>query len=252
MTRFLQMFFLSIALMPAGLCIPDDGAPSQENPGQKTIDTLIRLGIPLHRDTGGSVRWIEARRGELTDEALRFLCNLNNLEWLEIGGGAVTASGLENLRYCSALKRLYIHDINLRGYELPWLSYLIRLEALSLQRTGIDGRVLGNIRAQESLRVLNLTKNNIRDEDMDRIAEFEGLEVLALSDTRITGAGLAKLKNMSRLNALNLTRTAVRDEDLTLFLSMPNLRIAYMYGCGVSDAVVGNMRAQAMLLAIFR
>ena len=73
----------------------------------------------------------------------------------------VTSSGIANLKDCSSLRRLYVHDVNLSGDALPWLSGLKKLEALSLQRTGIDGAILKNLKSPD-LVVLNLSGDKYR------------------------------------------------------------------------------------------
>ncbi|MEJ2110810.1 MAG: hypothetical protein P8Z37_13060 [Acidobacteriota bacterium] len=218
----------------------------------QAVSELEKLGVPLQKDPKGVVRWIESREGELTDKALSLLPKLPNLEWLEIGNGIISPNGMKNLGKCSSLKRLYIYDIILKGESLEWISGLPRLEALSLQRTQIDGTFLKYIKAKETLKVLNLSGNGITDDDMDAIAQLESLEVLALADTQITGDGIRKLEGNRKLNEFNISNCAVRDYDLTSFLSMPNLRIVYAEGCGISDMAIGNIIAQFPMLAIFR
>jgi hypothetical protein len=215
------------------------------------VEVLKRSGVPLQQDSRGVVRWIEATKGELNDEAMHYLPSLSRLEWLEVGGGNVSPAGMASLKNCTALKRLYVHDINLAGDDLAWLSNLTGLQALSLQHTGIDGRVLRNLKAAD-LVVLNLSGDNIVDRDVDEIARIKGLEVLALADTRVTGSGIAKLQEMSRLNELNLMHCDVADEDLDYFLSMPNLRIVYAEGCNFSEMAVQMMTIRFPMLAIFR
>jgi len=155
------------------------------------------------------------------------------------------------LKNCPSLRRLYVHDVNLGGDVLPWLSELKNLEALSLQRTGINGAVLKNLKSPD-LVVLNLSGDKIADADMDQIAPMKQLEVLALADTQITGAGIAKLEGMNRLNELNLMNCGVLDNDLESFLSMPNLRIVFAAGCRLSDIAVQGVIARFPMLAIFR
>jgi hypothetical protein len=213
---------------------------------------LTKLEVPLQLDSGRHVRWIEATEGELSDEAMRLLPSLPRLEWLEIGGGSVTPAGITHLRNCQALRRLYIHDIDLEGEKLVWLSNLKRLEALSLQRTGVDGKILKNIKASGTLAVLNLSGDKIDDDDMGQIARLKDLEVLALADTKITGLGIAKLEGMKRLNELNIQNCDMQDDDLRSFLTMPNLRIVYAEGCYFTDMAVESMSSQYSMLAIFR
>ena len=212
---------------------------------------LTKLGVPLQKDPEGVVRWIEATYKEMDDNAMRYLPSLPRLEWLEIGGGKVSAKGMEHLKGCRSLKRLYIHDVDLSGDTLSWLSGLPNLQALSLQHTRIDGKVLKNLSSTDSLAVLNLSGNQILDDDMDMIAQLSGLEVLALADTKVTGAGIAKLINMKHLIELNLEDCNILDKDLVSFLSMPSLRIVYAKGCNLNGMAIQNIIIQFPMLAIF-
>jgi hypothetical protein len=200
-----------------------------------SIAALTKMGVPLQRDANGRVRWIEAVKGELSDQAMHHLPGLPQLEWLEIGHGNVTALGM-----------------SLGNDPLAWLSHLTRLEALSLQRLGITGRVLRNLKAAETLAVLNLSDSNVTDADLAEVARLKGLEVLALKNTKITGAGLAHLKGMAKLNVMNLADCAVGDADLEPFMSMPNLRIVYAVGSKISEAAVKDYGQKLPMLSIFR
>ena len=215
------------------------------------IAALTKAGVPLQRDPSGRVRWIEAVQGELKDEDMRQLPKLKALEWLEIGGGKVTAAGMAQLKGCTALKRLYVHDIYLGDAPLSFLSSLHHLEALSLQRTGVSGKVLRELNTSANLRVLNLSGDEIYDEDMVQIAKLKGLEVLALQDTKVTGAGLPKLAGMTRLNELNLGYCAITDDDLEDFVIMPNLRIVFAEGCSIHEDSIRKLNERQPLLAIF-
>jgi Leucine-rich repeat (LRR) protein len=254
MKVLMRNYLLTAALILLGFNLSLPAQPGSAKPTKGEPDAvaaLTRLGIPLQHDSHGVVRWIEATKGELNDESMRYLPALPGLEWLEIGGGHVTSSGIANLKNCPSLRRLYVHDINLAGDALPWLSELKNLEALSLQRTGIDGAVLKNLKSP-SLAVLNLSGNKIIDADMAQIASLKGLEVLSLADTKITGAGIAKLEGMNSLNELNLMNCGILDADIEYFLSMPNLRIVYAAGCNISDVAIAGVVARFPMLAIFK
>ncbi len=224
----------------------------QNNKEATTEAALRKLGTPLHKDSEGFVRWIEAADGQLSDPAMRLLPGLSKLEWLEIGGGKVTPSGVANLKQCTALKRLYIHDIKLDGDSLDWLANLMHLEALSLQRTGITGKFLINLKANETLTVLNLSGNPIVNDDLVEIAGLKNLEVLALANTKINAGGMARLEGMKRLNELNLTNCPVSNDDVYSFLTMPNLRIVYAEGCNIGDMEIMDIKNKFPMLAIFR
>ncbi len=218
----------------------------------QAVARLTELGVPLQEDPKGDIRWIEAKEGELSDESIRLLPHLPKLEWLEIGNSVLTHDGMKHLGKCTALKRLYVHDVNLDGEELAWISNLKQLEALSLQRTQVDGRFLKHLNTVDSLKVLNLSGDRITDSDMAQIARFKNLEVLALADTQITGAGIGDLKGMARLNELNIGNCSIQDYALSYFLSMPNLRVVYAEGCYLSDCAVGGVIMRFPVLAIFR
>jgi hypothetical protein len=243
-------FFLCSVVLKGANADPLLGSHHED--GAQAATRLSELGVPLEKDPKGDVRWIEARKGELKDESMSLLQHLPKLEWLEIGNGIITQDGMKHLGKCTALKRLYIHDINLKEQELSWLSNLKQLEALSLQRTQIDGKFLKHLDTVESLKVLNLSENPILDKDMAQIARFKNLEVLALADTLITGHGIGELQGMPRLNELNIRNCSIQDNDLTHFLSMPNLRIVYAEDCYLSDWAVAGVIVRFPSLAIFR
>lgn len=231
---------------------PIDDAVDKVRDDEQAIAALVKMGVPLQQDTLGRVRWIEAVQDEFNDEAMRHLSGLPLLEWLEIGGGKVTAAGLTRLKGCSALRRLYVHDVHLSDDALAVLSSLTRLDALSLQNTGITGKGLKHLKANGSLRVLNLSGDDIGDEDLAQIARFTGLEVLALQNTKVSGVGLAKLAGMKRLNVLNLSNCRIVDNDLDYFTSMPNLRIVHASGCNIGEKAIEQFKEKLPMLAIFK
>jgi hypothetical protein len=260
--KFSPHKFLLVAVLVSFGFGSSYSAPQGKTPDSRTgtqqkikesdaISALVRLGVPMQRDPKGVVRWIEATKGEFNDEALAYLPSLSGLEWLEIGSGNVSATGAAHLKGCTALKRLYVHDIKLGGDELSWLSNLKGLEALSLQRTGINGAIIKNLASSDTLTVLNLSGNPISDADAASIARIKGLEVLALAETKITGLGIAKFEGMPRLNELNLMRCDIQDSDLTSFVSMPNLRIVYAEGCPITDFGIQAVISRFPMLAIF-
>jgi hypothetical protein len=219
---------------------------------ERSVSLLGKMGVPLERDPQGQVRWIRASQGELNDDAMQYLPELGRLEWLEIGSGNVSSTGLAHLGKCTSLRRLFIHDIALHDDDLTFLSKLLQIQALSLQRTGITGKALQYLKMDNSLTILNLSGDGISDQDLDIMPKFSRLEVLALQDTKITGAGLAKLKGMPRLNVLNLSNCRIADWDALIFATLPNLRIAYTAGCNLGDVVVEDLQLKAPMLAVFR
>ena len=240
---------------PAALEKASDSRVEEQPPSKKRRSKIF--GAIGNTDAAGPFAALQgglnvATKKEFSDEAMAYLPSLSGLEWLEIGGGKITSAGMAHLKDCPALKRLFIHDINLSSDSLQWLSSLTRLESLSLQHTGITGSILGNIKAVDTLTVLNLSGNPINDDALASIARIKGLEVLGLADTKVTGLGIEKLRGMPRLNELNVMHCNIQDQDLEVFLSTPNLRIVYAEGCPLSDYGVMNTISRFSMLAIFR
>ena len=98
MKRVPQTLLLLTAFTITGLCFPNTDEEQEKKIERESLKALNRLNVPVHLDVNGSARWIEAARGEISDESLGWLPGLYNLEWLEIGGGAATASGLKHLK----------------------------------------------------------------------------------------------------------------------------------------------------------
>jgi hypothetical protein len=265
MILFIAILALAICGQSVGYSAPpaavpqtaglDSGKPGDQarkvGSSDAAVAALAKLDVPLGLDPSGKVRWIEAANGELGDEAMQYLASLPYLEWLEVGGGKVTGAGMGRLKGCVALRRLYIHDVDLSKDALTWIAEL-RLEALSLQRTAVDAMALKQLKAAAALTVLNLSENGITDVDLSAVARFTNLEVLALQNTKVTGAGLAQLKEMKRLNVLNLMNCRIADADVSYFISLPNLRIVHAAGCNISDQAVKDITATLPMLAIFR
>lgn len=229
------------------------GGPDENRPDDGPAVALLEgAGVPLQRDPSGHVRWIEATHGEFNDQTMRCLSGLPSLQWLEIGGGNISAAGILHLKGCPGLTRLYIHDIRLSDAALAVLGSLPRLEALSLPRTGVTGEAIRRLRTPDALRVLNLSDDEISDGDMTQMARFKNLEVLALQNTRVTGAGLDALEGMARLNVLNVGNCRIVDGDLKHFRSMPNLRIVHAVGCNFSDKALDDLKDKLPMLAIFQ
>lgn len=252
MKRMLQAILIAAALVAQFSRASEPRGRAEIRDNAQAVAALVKIGVPLERDTMGRVRWIEAVHGEINDEALRQLPGLPLLEWLEIGGGKITQSGVAHLKDCSQLRRLYIHEVRLTDRALSFLGNLQHLEALSLRSTGITGKGLKHLRTTGPLRVLNLTSDDISDQDLAQVAKFESLEVLALQDTKITGAGLANLGGMKRLNVLNLIDCPIGDGDVECFTSMPNLRIVHAAGCNISEKAIEDFKERLPMLAIFK
>jgi len=147
---------------------------------------------------------------KLTDDALRSLGCLSQLERLTISGGQYTAAGFKHLVGLRHLKHLGLVSWH-RGHSLP-------------RSTDPLVTWLGSERAIE-----------VTDEDLAEIGKLTGLERLRLASTRITDVGLAHLAALTNLKLLEVGATHVTSAGFAHLSRLKNLKQVKLYCPGLSD-----------------
>ncbi|WP_161604798.1 leucine-rich repeat domain-containing protein [Roseiconus nitratireducens] len=142
-------------------------------------------------------------RKKISDEGLRHVAGLTELEVLAISGTNVTGEGLSNLRNCTKLKGLPMNGTPLNNLGLSHVSHLKNLEWLQLSGT------------------------QITDEGLRHLSGLSNLESLELADTAVTDQGLRHLSKLTSLKKLLLRGTQTTDEGRAwLQAELPNCSIA--------------------------
>ena len=124
-------------------------------------------------------------RTRVTDEGLRHLRGLDQLQWVDL---SFTRTGDAGLAHFAAAQQLH-H---------------LRLEQTRITAAGLD--VVGTFRQLEEL---DLSQTAVRDDDLPKLARFTRLKVLWLTGTHVTDAGLAALTPLRNLEQLDVDQTAV-------------------------------------------
>jgi Leucine Rich repeat len=133
-------------------------------------------------------------KDKCTDDILRGISKLHQLQWLAIGGKKVTDSGLENLREMTSLTRLDLATAAIGDDGASHLSGLYRLEALDLAYTGVGDDGLKHLKGLTNLAFLRLEKTKLTDSGLPFLRGLTNLVQLDLTNTEVTDDGINNLK----------------------------------------------------------
>jgi Leucine-rich repeat (LRR) protein len=266
-----KLEILNLGTMPAA---PIGGRPFNKPAGQSPI------GRDIGRDLEAlskfrRIRVLGLARSQVSDDQLRHVGALENLEVLNLVDTSVTIRGL---RYLSQLKRLqaiYLGgpavpfdaffpspasaDIDLKVMEM--LASLSDLQELSLPGVGVRDAHLAKLNqskrlktlnlggnkdvtnegikvlaAIESLEWLNISSTSVNDEGLKHLGALPNLRVLVLASTAVSDEGLSQLAKCKNLQVLDLSRTRVTDDGLTELAKFKNLQLLDLSGTAVTDA----------------
>jgi len=142
---------------------------------------------------------------ELTDESLKHLAGLTNLENLDLDATKISDDGLPHLAGLTNLVELHLNQTKTTDAGLEFIGKLKKLEALYIGDTAITGKGLKYLAGCKELSSLVL--NRLKDfsgEGFQHLAGCENLTLLGLSFTGVTDAGLADIKKLKQVTFLNM------------------------------------------------
>jgi hypothetical protein len=184
---------------------------------QQALLLIDRLEGKVERTApGGPVRLVDLSTTPVTDDDLKQLRGLTELETLDLSGTHVTGSGFKSLR------------------DLP------RLTTLRLWGAHVSDETLAYLKDLPHLESLDVTATPVTDRGAEHLAEVPGLAHLELSCTPVTGAGLRDLKNLQTLNLLAKRNHRV---DLAPLRGSPQLRELNLRGHPLTPEVVDQLKA---------
>jgi len=181
---------------------------TDESVMQLTNLQLNTLGLMETRITDESIIWLADHQKDLrmlaisgsyiTNESLKAISKLRQLETLHIWGAAITDEGL---KYLDSLSNL--NDLSLRGCRKITGVGIAYLQRLPIERLALNHTALS-------------------DKNLKIIGAIKTLEELHLLRTDLSGSGLYDLRSLVNLRELNLEGTSINREDLVLLLSFLN------------------------------
>jgi WD40 repeat protein len=192
-----------------------------------------------------------------TDEGLKKIQNMTQLEKLYLNGHAITNVGLSYLRNLTGLKSLHITSSDITSKGLLHLDNLLELEDLDINSAGVLDEGMKAIGKHKKLQTLRLNieatdkgleyltdlselkslslRMHITDGGLKSIAGFHKLEHLSLDGAHIAGKGLNHLNGLSNLKSLNLNSTDVSNDGITYLKELHSLEFLDLSTTKVGD-----------------
>ncbi len=178
-----------------------DTTEVQEDCGPTWLRTLLGrdfFDIPV----GASVK---------SNNAMQHLCQLAQLQELDLDGAQVTDQGMECARPLTQLKKLHASDVVLTSTGLEYLDGLASLRSIVLEGRNVTDAGLQGLKALTQVRELRLWTPNVTDNGLAHIRGLKRLELLNFCGTRVTDAGLVNLTSLTGLRKLYTGATDVTD-----------------------------------------
>ncbi len=146
---------------------------------------------------------------DVTDEGLRHLQNLTNLEFVAIHAPGVTDKGLQYFSNMHELEWLDLRFCELRGTGFQYLREMQKLQFLQLQNTPTVDDHLDQLIDCRKLAYLYLDHTLLTDRGLSQLSAMHWIRILSLEGTQVSDRGLRHLMAMNKLGDLNLAATSV-------------------------------------------
>lgn len=209
-----------------------------DGPGQTPArDDDLALLLPFAK----TLRHLDARQTEITDQGLATLAQLDQLETLQLSGSRITGGGLARLSPLVRLRTLDLLETRLDPGTLEPLAELTALSSIELPATVLTDETLAVLGRLPHLKALDLAKSRVTDRGLASLTELKNLERLDLSETHVSDTGLAALLHLEKLTRLSLARTRVTGPGLTHVGKLSRLTDLDLSGTGISDAHLASL-----------
>ena len=220
----------------------------------------LSLPVPYSPDISNRKRWY-------TDEGLRQLSKLEQLEELDLAGPGVTAKGMQLVGQFKGLTKLTLFGCPIGDEGLAQLQTLDKLEELFLYANGVtisglahlnglrnmvrldaheieqDDSVL-NISGLVNLEYLTIGTGQrdgvIRDDDLACLANLKKLKWLQISSSlskpmAISDKGMAHLAGLTQMERLTVGGPDLTDEGIGHLANMHKMDLLNIIGCRLTD-----------------
>jgi hypothetical protein len=167
-------------------------------------------------------------QNDVTDDDLRYVADLPELEELTIINGRISDDGLTNLSELANLRWLRLEGVFITDAGVEHLLPLANIESLDLSGAKVTDASLPRLRAFPKLRILELENTPVSDNGMAALSTLDSVEVLALAVTNITDAGIEPLCVMKQLKFLRIGGTRITQTGVDrLQAALPDCQITW-------------------------
>lgn len=159
----------------------------------------------------------------ISDDGLRHLLPLRKLRSLQLSQTRVSDAGLKTVAGFSDLEELRLASLPITDSGVKSLASLTKLRIVHLDRTEIGSEAIEFLRGRTELEELLIFDTKVDDRGLGMLEECSNLRNLSFSNTSTTDAGLRMLDGLKKLEQLQLSQTAVTQRGLGHLLSHPQL-----------------------------
>ena len=228
-----QDFVLGIGKEPAAAPAPQAVfEPGPDDPRQ--VATLKAIGCIVYGREGNAQTVIFSDK-QSTDENLKHLVGLKNVEVITMRGPDITDAGLASLANLPTLHTLNIYDSEISGVGLARLAASKQLKALELAGSTITDEGIANVVHFPELERLKLTGTIVTSECGPSLAGLPKLGYLWLERTDVDDAILKHLGGLQQLKELSLAGTKVDGSALADLAGAKSLTDLSLGGCPIKE-----------------
>ena len=205
-------------------------------PYERNDQDLARLGnLTAGLDAFSNM---DLNGSSVTDDGLKHLAKLTNLESLSLGGTKVTNAGLSVTLELPKLTSLNLAGCTVTLPMMETLSKVEKLDTLSLEGAKVGDNELVPLANVVLLKDLNLNNCPITDNGFKVLGLLKNLEILKVAQTSINGSGMQFLKRNKDevgLRVLDAKKTRFGEQGLQYIRHIPTLEELDVGQAEVSD-----------------
>jgi len=210
---------------------------------EKSLVALTKFGVRYRRNDDQRVYEIILEKTNITDDALKHIKQMTQLEKLMLKHTNISDAGLA---HCSELKRLRVLSLGFTQVTdagLKNLTHFKKMQGLDLDHTMITNKGMAHLKDLTNLKSLILSNTKISDAGMAHLAVLKNLTILSLYGTYAGDVGLAHLKGIKTLQKLDLQLTQVTDVGLKHLEGLSRLEILYLSKNRITDRGIKDLQA---------
>jgi hypothetical protein len=201
---------------------------------------------------------------EVTDEDLRCLADLPDLQHLSVVDGPITDLGLSHLSHPEQLVEVSLWDTNIGDDFVRRLKGATRLEGLSINNSRVTDAAFADMPPYPSLKALRLRDTqtgdralavfadcnlvvlevgkNTTDDGVRQFKTFDEIEFFRASDCPITGEAF-RGRSFPKADDVHLRNCAVTDETLPpLVEALRDVRVVGLPKCPITDQGLRHLK----------
>jgi Leucine-rich repeat (LRR) protein len=236
--------------------------PSPDRPFGLALSGPIMQANLAELATHKHLKYLDLQEETLTDDALKGLTDMKQLEWLNLGVSSkvtnaglkhlvglpnlhylrvpseITNDGLGEIRKMKQLRKLDLHgchDISDLGVVVG-ITELTELQDLTLDSDQITDFGFSALTSLDKLRRLELRDVSVTEEGLKQLAKFKQLESLTLRGTETTDAVLKEIAGLKHLRKLWIPSQKITDAGLKEIVALERLEILMLSSTRVTDA----------------